>query len=119
MEKGISSSMLRKLTGFITRHKEGEITPGEANQIQKTSYALNNTIIKKKFSPTYETIVLGLDSEEKQIFESTVYYLTRIAQNKPKYKKNIIKEMQLRIDDKELNPEFRNILKQYIKLLDK
>lgn len=111
MSGGISTSMLKKITGFLVRRKSGDISPSEAEKIQKASYALAHTEIKKKFSPVYLSILSGLESDEKQIFEATVYYLAKIAQNKPKYREDILKIMEDKIKESSINPEFREILK--------
>lgn len=117
MTAGISTSMLKKITGFLVRRKSGDISPAEAEKIQKASYALTHTEIKKKFSPVYLGISSGLDSEEKQIFEATAYYLTRIAANKPKYKEDILKIINDKLKDGSINPEFREILKTKVQEL--
>ncbi len=114
MSQGISSSMFKKLTDFLIRRKPGDMTPAEAHRIQKSSYVLNNTEIKKKFSPTYLSILPGLDSDEKQVFEGTAWYLAQIALNKPKYQHHILDAMQDKIAEKGMNPEFRNYLKQQV-----
>ena len=67
MSDGVSASMFKKLKDFLIGRKAGDITPAEAHKIQKASYALAHTEVKKRFSPSYESMVSGLDSEEKQI----------------------------------------------------
>ncbi|MCM1323719.1 MAG: hypothetical protein NC218_06120 [Acetobacter sp.] len=114
MSTGISATMFKKITGFLVRRKSGDISPSEAEKIQKASYALVNADIKKKFSPVYLSILNGLDSDEKQIFEATAYYLTKIAQNKSKYKENILNIMDAKAKEGGINPEFREILKNEI-----
>lgn len=116
MSTGVSSSMLKKITGFLIRRKSGDISPSEAEKIQKASYALTHTEVKKKFSPVYHSIINGLESEERQIFEATVYYLTKIAQNKPKYRDDIVKILQEKMKDNGINPEFREIIKFNIQI---
>ncbi len=111
MSSGISTSMFKKITGFLVRRKSGDISPNEAEKIQKASYALTHTEIKKKFSPVYLSMLNGLNSEEKQIFEATVYYLVKIALNKPKYRQDILKIMNEKIKESSINPEFREIIK--------
>lgn len=103
--------MFKKITGFLVRRKSGDISPNEAEKIQKASYALTHTEIKKKFSPVYLSMLNGLNSEEKQIFEATVYYLVKIALNKPKYRQDILKIMNEKIKESSINPEFREIIK--------
>lgn len=114
MSTGISSSMLKKITGFLVRRKNGDISPAEAENIQKASYALAHAEIKKKYSPVYLSILNGLDSEEKQIFEATVYYLVRIARNKAKYCDEILEILDKKSNENRLNPEFREIIKRGI-----
>lgn len=111
MSSGISTSMFKKITGFLVRRKSGDISPNEAEKIQKASYALTHTEIKKKFSPVYLSMLNGLNSEEKQIFEATVYYLVKIALNKPKYRQDILKIMNEKMKESSINPEFREIIK--------
>ena len=114
MVVSVSSSMLKILKGFLLGKKDGDISPSEAEKIQKASYALNNADVKKRFSPTYLSILPGLDSEEKQVFEATVYYLTRIAIKKPKQQEAILKCMEDKALTKGLNPEFKECLKQHM-----
>ncbi len=114
MSAKISTSMLKKITGFIVRRKSGDISPAEAEKIQKASYALNHTEVKKKFSPVYLSIASGLNSEEKQIFEATVYYLEKIALNKPKYREDILKIMNEKAKESSINPEFRELIRNKI-----
>ena len=114
MAVSVSSSMLKILKGFLLGKKDGDISPSEAEKIQKASYALNNADVKKRFSPTYLSMLSGLDSEEKQVFEATVYYLTRIAIKKPKQQEAILKCMEDKASTKGLIPEFRECLKQHI-----
>jgi len=106
--------MLKKITGFLVRRKSGDISPAEAEKIQKASYALSHAEIKKKYSPVYLSILNGLDSEEKQIFEATVYYLLRIAHNKSKYYEDILEILDKKSNENRLNPEFREIIKRAI-----
>ena len=115
MSEVINSSMLKKLKDFLIGRKSGEITPAEAEKIQKAYYTLIHTETKKKFSPTYLSLVNGLDSEEKQLFEASVYYLVRIAENKPKYKPEITEILNNKLSNKKLNPEYREYIKQQIK----
>lgn len=55
-------------------------------------------------------MVSGLDSEEKQIFEGTAWYLAKIAENKPKYQQAIVEILEAKIAEKVLI-EFREYLK--------
>lgn len=110
-----SSSMLKKLKDFLIGRKSGEITPAEAEKIQKASYALMHTEIKKKYSPTYLSLIAGLDSEERQLFEASAYYLIRIAANKPKYRSEILEILNAKIANTKVNPEYREYIKQQIK----
>jgi len=114
MSEVANSSMLHKLKEFIFGRKSGEITPSEAEKIQKAYYTLKHTEVKKKFSPTYLSILSGLESEEKQLFEATVYYLVKIAANKPKYHKEIVEILRNKADDKQINPQFREYIKQQL-----
>ncbi len=114
MTEGVSSSMFKKIKDFLIGKKAGDITPAEAHRIQKASYVLNNTEIKKRFSPTYESITKGLESEEKQVFEGTVWYLARIAINKPKYQTEILEILEKKGKEKGVNPEFREYIKAQI-----
>jgi len=114
MAETVSSSMLQKFKDFLTGHKSGDITPAEAEKIQKTSYALVHGEVKKKFSPPYLTMLSGLDSEERQLFEASVYYLAQIAANKSKYHKEILEILKTKADDKSLKPEFREYIKQQL-----
>lgn len=111
MSEGLSSSMFKKIKDFLVGHKEGDITPAEAHNIQKASYILNNTEIKKRFSPTYESMVKGLESEEKQVFEGSVWYLAKIAMNKPKYQDAIVEILEKKSQEKGINPEFKDYIK--------
>ncbi len=111
----INSSMLKKLKDFLIGRKSGEITPAEAEKIQKASYALTHAEIKKKYSPTYLSLVADLDSEEEQLFEASAYYLIRIAANKPKYRAEILEILNAKIADTKLNPEYKEYIKQQMK----
>ena len=91
MSDGVSASMFKKLKDFLIGRKAGDITPAEAHKIQKASS--------------------GLDSEEKQIFEGTAWYLAKIAENKPKYQRAIVEILEAKIVEKGINPEFREYLK--------
>lgn len=115
MTSGISSSMFKKIKGFIVRRKSSDISPTEAEKIQKASYALARAEVKKYFSPVYLSILSGLDSEEKQIFEATAYYLTKIAINKAKYKEEILEILKNKVSQKDINPEYKEYLKQKIR----
>ena len=53
MSDGVSASMFKKLKDFLIGRKAGDITPAEAHKIQKASYALAHTEVKKRFSPIY------------------------------------------------------------------
>ncbi len=114
MAKGISVTMFKKIKEFLHKRKPDNMTPAEAQKIQKASYALSHTEIKKRFSPTYEGILLGLNSSEKQVFEASAWYLGRIAVNKPKYQAEIIEAMEQKSRQKGINPEFREYLKKQI-----
>lgn len=115
MPATVSSSMFTKLKDFLIGRKSSEISPADAEKIQKASYALAHTEIKNKYSPTYLSLLPGLDSEEKQLFEASVYYLARIAANKPKYHQEIIEILQNKANAKQINPEFREYIKKQIK----
>ena len=118
MSVSVSSSMFKKLKSFLLRGKEGEITPIEAEKIQKASYALNHTEVKKRFSPVYLSIVAGLNDEDKQVFDATLYYLKRIAINKPKYREDIVKILKEKSQDNNISPEFRaNITNSILEIL--
>ena len=114
MNDAINSSMLTKIKEFLTGRRSGEITPAEAEKIQKAVYALSQAEIKKTFTPTYQSILWGLENEEKQIFEGTVYYLVRIALNKKQYRDDIVAILQDKSHDKNLNPKFREFIKQQL-----
>lgn len=114
MTSAISSSMFKKIKGFIVRRKNSDISPAEAEKIQKASYALSRAEVKKYFSPVYLSMLSGLDSEEKQIFEATVYYLTKIAISKVKYRDEILEILKNKASQKEINPEYKEYLKQKI-----
>ena len=115
MAAQVSSSMFAKLKDFLIGRKSGEISPADAEKIQKASYTLAYTEVKNKYSPTYLSLLSGLESDEKQLFEASVYYLTRIAANKPKYHQEIIEILQNKASEKRINPEFREYIKQQIK----
>lgn len=114
MSTGVSSSMLKKLTGFLIRRKDKKITPAEAEKIQKAAYTLSHTEVKKKYSPVYLSLVSGLDSEEKQVFEATAYYMARIARNKIKYRDDILRIFNKKISEKDISPEFRDFIKNLV-----
>ncbi len=114
MAVSVSSSMLKILKGFLLGKKSEDITPSEAEKIQKASYALNNAEIKKQFSPTYLSILSGLDSEKKQVFDATVYYLTKIATKKERYREDILNHLRKKSLEKGINPEFREYIKTNI-----
>lgn len=115
MAENTSSSMLKKLKDFLIGRKPGEITPAEAEKIQKASYTITHAEIKKKYSPTYLSLVPGLDSEEKQLFEASAYYLIRIAANKPKYRAEILEILRAKAANTKINLEYREYIKQQMK----
>ncbi|MBR2273549.1 MAG: hypothetical protein IJ864_01780 [Alphaproteobacteria bacterium] len=120
MAEAISSSMLKKLKDFLIGRKHGEISPSEAEKIQKASYALTHAEIKKKFSPTYLSILSGLESEEIQLFEASVHYLVQIAANKSEYRQEIIEILKNEITaNHKLNPQYREYIKQQLKNISK
>lgn len=114
MSEAVSSSMLKKLKDFLIGRKQDEITPSEAEKIQKASYAVSHTEIKENFSATYLTILPGLDSSEKQLFETSVYYLAQIAANKSKYHKEIVSILKKKANESKINPEFREYINQQL-----
>lgn len=114
MTEGVSASMFKKIKDFLIGRKVGDITPAEAHKIQKASYVLNNTEIKKRFSPTYESMLKGLESEEKQVFEGTVWYLSKIAMNKPKYQQDIVDLLEKKSKEKGINPEFKEYIRAHL-----
>ncbi|MBR5598748.1 MAG: hypothetical protein IKW39_01775 [Alphaproteobacteria bacterium] len=114
MSEKLNTSMLKAIKSFLLGKKDSDISPSEAEKIQKASYTLNTTEFKKHFSPTYLSIIQGLDSSDRQVFEATVYYLTQIAIKKNKYKNDIIKIMEDKLLSKSLSPEFKEYLKQYM-----
>ena len=109
-----NTSMLQKIKDFFTGRKSGDITPADAEKIQKAFYALSKVENKKTFSPTYLTLLPGLDSEEKQLFEASVYYLVRIAANKQKYRDEITEILKNKMEENKLNPSFREYIQQQI-----
>ena len=114
MVASVSSSMLKILKSFLLGQKDKEITPSEAEKIQKAAYALNNADIKKRFTPPYLSMVSGLDSKEKQLFEATVYYLTKIAIKKSKYREDILNLLKEKSLSKGLSSDFKECIKQNI-----
>ena len=56
----------------------------------------------------------GLESEEKQVFEGTVWYLAKIAMNKPKYQQNIVDLLEKKSKEKGINPEFKEYIKTHL-----
>lgn len=114
MSENLSSSMLQKLKGFLIGRKNGDITPSDAEKIQKAHYALIHAEVKKKFSPTYLSMLSGLDSEEKQLFEATVYYLAKIALNKPKYHDEIVEILKNKAAENKINPAHREYIQQQL-----
>ncbi len=115
MAVSVSSSMLKILKGFLLGKKSDDISPSEAEKIQKASYALNNADIKKQYTPAYMSILPGLDSEKKQVFEATVYYLTKIAIKKERYRDDILNHLYEKTLKKGINPDFREYIKLNIK----
>ena len=109
-----NTSMLRKIRDFFTGHRSGEISPADADKLQKAFYALSKVENKKTFSPSYLTLLSGLDSNEKQLFEASVYYLVKIAANKQKYHDEITEILQNKMQDNQLNPSFREYIQQQI-----
>jgi hypothetical protein len=114
MSETVSSSMLQKFKDFLTGRKSGEITPADAEKIQKADYALAHTEVKKKYSPTYLSILSGLESEEKQLFEATVYYLVQIAANKPKYHDEIIEILENKAAENTIKPAHWEYIQQQL-----
>ena len=114
MVKTTNSSVLQKVKEFFGARKTGDITPAEAEKIQKMAYMETNKEQKKKFTPPFQTIAESLNTEEKQLFEANVYYLTRIAINKPKYRQEILEILKKKSSEKRINPEFREYILQQI-----
>ena len=114
MAEAINSSMLTKIKEFLTGRRAGEIPPSEAERIQKAAYALSQAEVKKTFSPTFLSILSGLESDDKQIFEGTVYYLGRIALHKKQYSDDIKAILKDKSRDKSINPKFREFIKQQL-----
>ena len=114
MTTNASSSMLKVFKDFLLGKKDSDISPIEAEKIQKASYTLSNTEVKKRFSPPYLSMLPDLESNDKQVFEATVYYLAKIAMKKNKYHDDILKALQERYNNKSLPPEFKEYLKQYM-----
>lgn len=67
-----------------------EITPKQANAIQKTSYIISKKEFEKSCTPPYVAIAAQLGSDKQQIFEAAVFYLCTIAFNEPKYQNAIV-----------------------------
>ena len=114
MSAAINTSMLKKIKEFIVGRKSEDISPQEAEKIQKAAYALTKTEIKKKYSPVYLSFLPGLDSEERQVFEATVYYLIKIAINKPKYRQEILDVLEEKSLQTGFNPEFKEYIKHQL-----
>ncbi len=114
MSVNISSSMLKILKSFLLGEKDKDVTPSDAEKIQKASYALDNADIKKRFTPPYISMIADLDSSDKQVFDASLYYLTKIAIKKSRYREDIVKNMHEKLQNKSLNPEFKESLKQQI-----
>ncbi|MBQ8750438.1 MAG: hypothetical protein IJZ30_02230 [Alphaproteobacteria bacterium] len=114
MPVNISSPMLKILKSFLLGQKDKDITPSEAEKIQKASYALNNAEIKKRFTPPYANMLADLESPDKQVFEASLYYLTKIAIKKSRYREDIVKNMHEKVQNKSLNPEYKEAIKQQI-----
>lgn len=110
----INSSMLKKIKEFIIRRKTDDITPQEAEKIQKASYALSKAEIKKKFSPVYQSFLSGLDSQEVQVFEATVYYLAKIAKNKAKYRVEILEILKNKLKESNIKSENKDFIRRQI-----
>ena len=117
MAEAINSSMLTKIKAFLIGRRAGNISPADAEKIQKASYALSQAEIKKTFSPTFLSMLSGLESDDKQIFEGTVYYLTRIALHKKQYHDEIRDILLDKSHDKAINPKFREFIKQHLEEL--
>ena len=114
MSSAINTSMLKKIKEFIVGRKSDDISPQEAEKIQKAAYALSKTEVKKKYSPVYLSFLSGLNSEEKQVFEATVYYLVKIASSKPKYRQEILDILNEKSSQVGFNPEFREYIKHQL-----
>ena len=114
MSAAINTSMLKKIKEFIVGRKSDDISPQDAEKIQKAAYALSKTEIKKKYSPVYLSFLPGLDSEEKQVFEATVYYLIKIATNKPRYRQDILNILREKSTKTGFNPEFKEHIKRQL-----
>ena len=69
---------------------EDEITPRQANAIQKTSYIISKKEFEKSCTPPYVAVAAQLGTDKQQVFEAAVFYLCVIAANEPKYKKAIL-----------------------------
>ena len=114
MPVNISSPMLKIIKSFLLGQKDKDITPNDAEKIQKASYALNNAEIKKRYTPPYVNMLADLENPDKQVFEASLYYLTKIAIKKSRYREDIVKNMHERLQNKSLNPEYKDAIKQQI-----
>ncbi len=110
----LNASMLKKIKEFIIRRKSDDITPNEAEKIQRAWVAINQAEVKKKYTPVYQTLAAGLESEEKQVVEASAYYMAEIAVNKPQYTETILKIFQDKTLEVDINPEIREYLKRMI-----
>ncbi len=90
--------MLKNANFFITeffrsligKQTAENITPKIADAIQKQDFFHNQNTIDKTYTPSYLPISYQLLNDKKEIFNASVYYLCKIAQNSPKYKLDII-----------------------------
>jgi CRISPR/Cas system-associated exonuclease Cas4 (RecB family) len=110
----LNASMLKKIKEFIIRRKSDDITPSEAEKIQRAWVAINQAEVKKKYTPVYQTLAVGLESEEKQVVEASACYMAEIAVNKPQYTETILKIFQDKTLEVGINPEIREYLKRMI-----
>jgi len=74
---------------LIGKQTSEEITPKSAIAIQKQEYFNTITSFDKTYTPPYLLIGYQLFNDKQDIFEAAVHYLCIIANNNPKYRKDI------------------------------
>ena len=95
------------------KEETDEITPRQANAIQKTSYLISKKEFEKACTPPYVAVAAQLGTDKQQVFEAAVYYLCTIAVNEPKYEKAIIHELDSYMSEHKKN----SVRVDYIKIM--
>ncbi len=89
----------------------GEISPRQANAIQKKSYLISKKEFEQICTPPYVAVAAQLGSNKQKVFEAAVFYLCTIAVNEPKYEKAILHVLDSYASEHEKIPQRAEYIK--------